>query len=67
MFKLIAFRSKSKDWLVWSQNNMSGYSDMSSCKLLPFDLARKNIWAVIHMTLIFSQNDMHNIIFATGH
>jgi hypothetical protein len=32
--KYAALRRKSKDWLAWNQNNMSVWSDMSTCRLL---------------------------------
>jgi hypothetical protein len=32
--KHAALRRKSKDWLAWNQNNVSEWSDMSSCRLL---------------------------------
>ena len=32
--KHTALRRKSKDWLGWNQNNMSEWSDMSTCGLL---------------------------------
>jgi hypothetical protein len=31
--KHVALRRKSKDWLAWNQNNVSEWSDMSTCKL----------------------------------
>ena len=31
--KHAALRRKSKDWLAWNQNNVSEWSDMSTCGL----------------------------------
>ena len=31
--KHAALRRKSKDWLAWNQNNVSEWSDMSTCEL----------------------------------
>jgi len=31
--KHAALRSNSKDWLTWNQNNVSGCSDLSTCRL----------------------------------